>query len=66
MGLKQLTRSRLDETPANEWDIPHYASWEDGSEYEVFFVNEDTLTAKRRFHGPMFGLEHGEWKTEWV
>ena len=45
-------RSRLNEDPARDGDIPAYFSWDDGSEYEVFENPDGTFT--RRFHGPLF------------
>ena len=67
-AIIQLSRSRMDETPVTEWDIPHYALWDDGSEYEVFFVEGyfagGANHATRRFHGPVFGRGVGDWTTE--
>ena len=64
--LKYRIRSRLDNTPATEFEIPHYAVWDDGSEYEVWWGHIDRLSkqAFRRFHGPMFGRALGDWKME--
>jgi hypothetical protein len=54
----------MDESPANQWDIPHYEVWDDGSEYEVFWVDKANHISTRRFHGPQFGLPLGEWKVQ--
>lgn len=67
--LVQLTVSRMDETPAREDDIPHYALWADGSEYEVFYTKQPRIAdvkpyGIRRYHGPQFGRAIGDWHQE--
>ncbi len=59
--IVQAAVSRMDETPAREGDIPFYALWDDGSEYEAFWQSG---VAFRRYHGPQFGRESGDWHTE--
>ena len=56
-------RSRMSEEHAREGDIPAYFAWEDGSEYEVW-EGPERGHYTRRYHGPLFGLAHGDWKTE--
>ena len=63
-------RSRTDETYQREGDLPIYIKWDDGSEYECIYLgrtehdHEDRRWAHRRFHGPMFNLEIGDWHDE--
>lgn len=56
-------RSRIDETYAEEGDVPYYARWDDGSEYQAEPV-PGVVGGRRSFHGPKFGLALGEWKSE--
>ena len=56
-------RSRLDETPAREGEIPIYIRWDDGSEYEAFGTPDGFI---RRWIGPRFRDAPTSWVTEAV